>query len=474
MKKIVASIFCLVAVICIATGVFFTFNKSEMTATEALDKAMGNLSDDIKGFATSFSPSKHIVFDKEKTYNLKLNLKDSETDQGNIDTYFNLKNNNYLVNLNNDSENQHYSFYFNDNTFYYKLDDNSPYYYLTIEEMLNQLGITEDLSFFTDIFNSENIALTETQVNKITTLLKNSILDNINDSDFSTDDEDLVLGSKKVATKKYSLKITDKLVNKVLVDFLEKIRKDKELVSAFENTIKNNPLIKLFLANESSLKENIAESFEVMPTANDEDTTSDVSNEIDFDVILGQLIDQLNAQEITNEELFNFAMYINDDEIVSYNVTIMVDEQSVSLVLNDYENSEGFNNKELMILSGGSEFLSVKYNGVSKTKKNIEVILTGQQYMTGTEEITDTKYELVINLGNESLGNTGVSLSYVDEVVEEGKEEKYKINLKVTDEEDETQEITFEASLKDAGGMPKVDISDSVKGLIEDLQKLEG
>ncbi len=466
-KKTLACIITLVAVVCIAVGAFLLFNKETMTGTKALEMAMGNLSSDVRSVRDNFSPTNRLAFDKTKKYNVVMNLKTEGTDADsdlNLDMYYDSTNNLALLNEEGvaDGESGKASLYFENNKLYYKKGDASQYLYIDLNEAgeLEGLDLPIDFDSLDQLLDPNYSLLDNEQIKTIKKYLKKAILDNVKDDDFKEETKDLTLGGAKHSAKKYTLKVTQKMFKNILVSFLENIKKDKELVKNIGEGFFND------LMNAITNVELDDTDFAALPMANE--TTDEVNN---FEIVLDQLIDALKSEEATNDKIFDFIMYVEDEDLIRYEISVTSDEQTFGIIFSNYENKSGFNNKEMSLVSSGSELLSLKILGTSKTSSSIEVIAMGTSLITGTSTKTDTKYEVKLSTGE--LEGNKLDFNYTNEYDKNTKEEKINFSMSVSTESEEgteNYEMTAEATAKEIDEMPKVDVSNSVPGRIEDLQ----
>ncbi len=265
--------------------------------------------------------------------------------------------------------------------------------------------------------------LSKEDTSKVATYLKEAILDNLKDSDFTSEKKTIELDGKDYDTKKITLNITEKKLLEIMRTFFKKVEKDDNLKKALE---------KVLTADNSSTN---------------------------FNEALKELDDEINTA--SDEILFTYELYVyGKDEAVKQVITVAAEEEAnvVIMTLNSYENKNGFNNYELTVGTKDQSYFTATVKGTSKTKSDVKVDIMAMFVLSGTYEITDKSATLDINITvmNQECG----SIKYTLNTVTENKE--YEMNLEATIDV-ETFKLTISSANKIYLGeeMPEVDVTGS-------------
>lgn len=439
-KKIISFVILIVGIVCLGAGIcmnlFFTTTKKGMF-TNALTQSMENIIPGVQELANSLAPTKAFSYDKNTPVTLV-----TDTSLVNYDETISLKGN-MIVDVANtkgygnlsvgiDNASALLEMYIQDTRLYFKVKNAfKKFYYMDMEED----STIESSADYEELEKLLSEVFTEEEVDKILDYLKESIVNNITEDNFIEEEVELQLGGSTFETTKLTLDITDKLVADIMVDFLTSVKNDMKLVNAFN---KLGQMLYDYLADD----EEEAEKFDAV-----------------------ELIDEKIAkfkEETSVEVLCSYSMYLENKKNVLRHEFVMPSKdentEDSKIILNGYQNSNKYNNYELMLLSGNSEIVVIKLIGTAANTKSIVVNVVGQTVVTGKYEQSNSKCSIELEMADDT---EKISLAYLYEIVEADKEVRFDLELSAASLNEVYLELSSKNTITVGGTIPSVDISNS-------------
>lgn len=272
--------------------------------------------------------------------------------------------------------------------------------YAKIKEVMNEFYYNDLTSYTESTSNAENLEysqllkLEKNELELLTKHLKNSILKDLKDSDFSKSSETLTLDNKNYKTNKITLNISKKRLGTIVENLLTYISKDNkaiQILQKFDKTITKDSIQKSL----ESLKE--------------------------------------QSSSFSDEEQLNFSFYIESftslrriELSTSNNEVDSIATGNESFTLDIYNNSYKNKTYLLTIIDNDATTMTIKEEYTDSDKANL-IIKYDDYEINGTISSTNSAQEFNLNLL--SSGQNIGTINYKYTVV--GKNKEYKLDLSI-------------------------------------------
>jgi len=406
-KKIVAILLAVVAVVMVGTGIYF-MNSSKYIFKTALSGVFDYAVDAYDKMTDSLDEFSEFKKYKLNTVNT-LSMEGEEFASITGDIYVNLDEDKAYANLDSKMAGEDF---------------------LGFEGLLAEEKVYVKIKEAMEDFYYDEIEMTSTategleddEFKLLVKHAKDSILKDIEDKDLVKTSETIKLGDKNYKTTKVALNISEKRLGKIVENLLTSISNDNkaiQILQKFDKTITKDSIEELL----KTFKE--------------------------------------GSSEFSDEELFTLAFYVEGFgglrrvEISTIEGEVDSVATNSSVTFDIYNNNSKQKTYLLTASEGEIEILTFKFEYTSKSKANI-VIKASDMEISGTYE--ETKNSVVYNLTLLSEGETLGTVSYKDTVVSKDKEYKVEISVDVSG----VMTLTSTNTLLIGEEMPSVDVSSAL------------
>ena len=431
-KNILICVIAVVGVLLLSAGLFMMLRPNltnKELLVDALSKEIENLSDDSKSNVIYDFPKKFYDEDVVAKLISEIKLSDSEEESSDIE----LKSEVYssldkfyltMTAKDNSSENFSLDALLKDNILYHKINNKYSNFYHTefnlddFNDQMNSLNF-DDIDFDSIIDDICEVLLNEIKEEKVT---KN--------------EKEIKLGEKEYTLDKVTVKFTEKDVYVIAKNIIKKLKDNKE----FQKIMNSNEELK-----NLNLEDVITEFESMIRDADDKSS------------------------------LFSFSLYLDGDDILSYEFAISVksDDADVTIkfVVNTYE-SDGKENVEAYISVMGMKMLGFELHEINDKKADFKFYVMNTMEVSGIVEESDKTMSLkVTGVLEEELDNGDTDKhEFIDANVnfENISDDEVNIDYDINfDFDGEKFTITSDSSYTIVDEFPNVDVSDSKP--IEDM-----
>ncbi len=272
--------------------------------------------------------------------------------------------------------------------------------------------------YYADMSETNTSERVDLNIEKLLTLFRDSFLDVIENDKVKKESTDITIDGKNYKVDKYAHTFTGDHLYKVVKDFINKVKNDKELNSQLSSLLKNATV------DGKSISLNDA-----------------------LDIVLQQ------AEPLKQfGDLFTYTLYLDGDEIISKVAAINIEfgEQSipVSLTINSVKSFE-----EVYVSMMGQKMYEFTIKETSENNADISIKMLGQEIASGKIVKTDNSLTVTIN-GNESVG---VKFKFEAKI---NKVSEYQVEGIIT-LESENSHASYRIKTEEVNEMPSFDISNS-------------
>lgn len=270
--------------------------------------------------------------------------------------------------------------------------------------------------------------------------LQEAISKQLDKVEITKEDKTLTLDGDSINTKKYSAAFTEKDLYEILKNTLDKVNDNKDLREALASTF------------------------------------AELDTEFNFGEVINQL-DELIKNADTEKTLLTYSICLDGKKVISNDFAISMEVEgtkaTIRLVINSYENKNGFDNLDLYVSAMGIKIVNLEVRGKSEIKSEFSLNIANTFDISGTVESTDTKFDLSIKaymteggalFGSDESGEKQEVFSMNLSSLEVAKDKEYDVNLELNmNIDDEEFNIKSTNKLVVVDKIPEIDLSDSAE-----------
>lgn len=301
--------------------------------------------------------------------------------------------------------------------------------YVELKNLLDKM-IEIPVDDYNSLFSTADQNLDD--VKYLTSTIKDSILNNLEEKDFKSSKQKIIVNTKKIDTKKISYVLNEEKFNKLSKKVITDLKNDEKFI---------NKISELFSVSESKIKSSLEDAIE----------------EID---------DNIEEEAFDEEAEIIFSVYTKgfNNEVVRYQIDLKDEETDITISY-----TKDSKNKELNVVSDEMDVLTIqsKEESSKKITTSLEVASLAKLTIDTTKESdkVTNKFELNI-VGNEKIKLNGTISSQLKEVKKDKEyveKVSYDMSLKASNVEMMNIKIDLDGKIKSVGKLNIPSTEDSVE-----------